>query len=153
MNKKIEKHKSIIKKITEIHADLKSLRTHNDKLNTVLFDNYIEFNNPHSIQLSDDELPILECSLPNGNYILATTENLYSIYNNTNYKMNYKSFKSSDTNYFRSNKQIGEGKTIKFKYLLKDSESFFMYEIDSLDPADIIHNLIVLNMRFGRYDN
>ncbi|PKV49586.1 hypothetical protein ATE84_1617 [Aquimarina sp. MAR_2010_214] len=146
----IRKHELIIEKLKEVYGDLDNLKTNNEVLHTRIFTDISDFRINSIFKLKDSELPVLECGL-NKNYILATTKSLYSIYNNTKYEMEYQDFLKSDRKYFFKNADIAAGNTRVFKYYLKDGSVFF-YEIDSLYPADIIHNTIVLSKRFQKYD-
>ncbi|WP_108807772.1 hypothetical protein [Aquimarina spinulae] len=147
------RYERIIKKFEELYGDLENLKTNNDNLHTRVFYTDIKlFRNNHGFKLLSMELPVLECQLDNGNYVLATTNSLFSIYDNIKYEMKYSDFSKNDKKYFSKNGQIAEGKTRVFKYYLKDGNEF-LYEIDSLYPADIVHNRLVLSMQFGKYDS
>ncbi|WP_271783549.1 hypothetical protein [Aquimarina algiphila] len=148
----IHKHNRIVKKLKEVYGDFSNLKTNNDNLNTRIYADLDSFNNEQKLELLDDELPILDCKLKNGNYLLATTKSLYSIYNGISYTMLYSDFSKIDRTYFFENGQLAEGKTRVFRYFLKKGDDF-LYEIDSFYPADIVHNRLVLSMRFGKYDS
>ncbi|GAA3655928.1 hypothetical protein [Flavivirga jejuensis] len=150
--KDYEMHKLIVDNLISRYGDLKKMKTNNDALNTNVFLNIADFNSNNRFDFLDNELPILDCKCKNGNYILATTQSLYSLFEGKKYSMKYKEFLNSDKSYFSSNKEIAEGKTKVFKYNLKSGEVFF-YEIDSFYPADIVHNQLVLSMRFNKYGN
>ncbi|MEW7279201.1 hypothetical protein ABW636_11465 [Aquimarina sp. 2201CG1-2-11] len=148
----IDRYNRIIQKLKETYGDFDNLKTNNDNLNTKIYTDINKFRNEYEFNLSDSELPILDCKLSNKNYILATTQSLYSSYNGVKYQMKYDDFSKIDRTYFFENKQLAEGKTRIFRYFLKNDNDFF-YEIDSFYPADIIHNKLVLSMRFGKYDS
>jgi len=147
----IKIHKAIIENLISRYGDLQNLKTNNDTLNTNVFLNPEDYVPYYEFDFSDNELPILDCKYENGNYLLATTQSLYSIFDGEKYFMMYKDFLKSDKSYFSSNKEIAVGKTRTFKYNLKSGKIFF-YEIDSFYPADIVHNQLVLNMRFNKYE-
>ncbi|WP_109097783.1 hypothetical protein [Aquimarina sp. AU58] len=146
------RYKLIIKKLEELYGTLENLKTNNKNLHTRVYTDIKLFRNNHEFKLASKELPVLECQLDNDNYILATTNSLFSIYNNIRYEMQYSDFSKNDKKYFSKSGQIAEGETRVFKYYLKNGEEF-LYEIDSLYPADIVHNRLVLSMRFGKYDS
>jgi hypothetical protein len=146
--KDIDLHSLMIAKFEELYGDLKNLRTNNNILNTKVFDDLNQINLLEYWSVIEGGLPLLECKLKNGNYILATTKSLYSLYNGKKYKMDYKNFENNDKSFFYKNLQLGEGKTRVFNYFLKDGGNF-MYEIDSLYPADLVHNGLVLKMKLN----
>lgn len=148
---KFELHKLIIKKLKEAYGDLENLKTNNDNLNTKIFLSVEDYEGLDSFNLTDEELPLLECRLLNGNKVLATTKSLYSYYNGNRYKMSFSEFENNDRRYFSKSSQIAEGMTRTFNYLLKDGSNF-MYEIDSFYPADLVHNKLVLSMQFNKYN-
>ncbi len=143
-------HKNVIENLVSLYGDIRKLKTNNDMLNTNVFSKVTDFISNDEFPLSDNELPILDCKQRNGNYLLATTNSLYSLYEGKKYSMKYEDFLSSDRSYFSSNKEIAKGKTRVFKYNLKHGD-VFLFEIDSFYPADIVHNQLVLSMRYNKY--
>lgn len=131
------------------------LKTNNDKLNTKIASNISEANiikSEYDCMFSFDkvEIPILCCKLSNENVIVLTTQNMYSRFENNIYKMNYHDFQTSDRSYYRSSRQLGEGKTRIFKYTHSKGE--FIYEIDSFYPADAAHNVVLHGIWIGYFD-
>ncbi|CAA0231397.1 hypothetical protein [Tenacibaculum maritimum] len=147
--KDIELHHLIITKLEELYGDLDNLKTNNSILHTKVFYDLSKINQLDYWNFIEGGVPLLECKLKNGNYILSTTKSLYSIYNGEKYKMDYEDFEKSDKKFFSKNTQLGEGGTRVFNYFLKNGNNF-MYEIDSLYPADIVHNRLVLTMKFKK---
>ncbi|WP_394748242.1 hypothetical protein [Spongiimicrobium salis] len=148
----LDKHTLIIKKFGELYGNLRSLKTNNVVLHTRVFTNPKDYSPFRQIILEDSELPIIECRLPNENYLLATTKSMYSWYQGNEYEMLFSDFKDSDRAYFSNNIQLAEGKTRVFRYELKNGKEF-IYEVDSFYPADIVHNRLVLSINYGRYDD
>ena len=127
----IKVYKAIIENLILRYGNLEELKTNNDVLNTNIYTNPSDFINNGEFILSKKEILVLECNQKNGNYLLATTDSLYSLFEGKKYSMSYGDFLSSDRFYFSNNRQIAEGKTRTFKYILKSGKEFF-YEIDSL---------------------
>ncbi|MDY8137209.1 hypothetical protein [Aquimarina sp. 2201CG5-10] len=147
----LNKHRLILEKLKEVYGDLDNLKTNNEILHTRIFKDVSTLKINNRFKLKNTELPVLECELENSNYVLATTRSLYSIYNDAKYEMKYTEFLKSDREYFFKNSDIAVGNTRVFRYFFINGKDFF-YEIDSLYPADIVHNTIVLSKRFQRYD-
>ncbi len=143
-------HKKIIDKLKRKYPGLE-LKTNNHALHTIVYKDQKSISKFECslFQLDIDEVPILECSLPNNNYFLMTTKGMYSFFSNELYMMPYTDFDKSDRDYYRSSKQLGEGETRVFKYYSKKGDSF-IYEIDSLYPADASHNTILHEMTIRR---
>ena len=96
----IERHSMVIERLKALYGDLNNLKTHNTILHTKVYHNLDEHRQIDYRDLINDELPLLECKLENGNYILATTRSLCSIYNSKKYKMNYENFEKNDRLFF-----------------------------------------------------
>jgi hypothetical protein len=146
--KQIEIFHAIIDKLKEKYGDLVNLKTNNKKLNTKIFVNetYNYEVTELNIKLEREEMPILECILENGNYLLMTTKRMLSRYNGKFFTLNYLDYWWDDSIVRRKYRSIFEGETVVFKYYSLTNEPFW-FEIDSFYPADAAHNKILTKMR------
>ncbi len=153
VNQGVNIHERIIEKLKRKYNGFE-LKTNNNALYTIIHKDQESILKLKCslFELDADEIPILSCLLPNENFFLMTTKGMYSVFSNKQYIMYYKDFDRSDRSYYNSSKQLGEGNTRVFKYYSKTNE-IFIYEIDSLYPADASHNVILheLTIRISKY--
>ncbi|WP_281989956.1 hypothetical protein [Aquimarina aggregata] len=136
----------LTKTLSLVDEPYEKWRTFNNKINTTLFLNDESISNL-SIELKENELPLLECKLHNS-YVLVSTHRVFSILDS---KLDEISFKDVDRfgNEFEK-ENITPTNDIRpqiNKIILYNSDGKkFIFRIDSLYPAYfvklLIHNLI-----------
>ena len=144
----LEIYNYILEKLISRYNDLSKLRTNNDSLHTRIFLN-ATFSYQYSninVLLDTEELPILECLLPNGNYALMSTVRIISRFQGIKYELSYRDYLWHDKELFAKSLPFSQGKSKVFKYYSKNKQEFF-YEVDSFEPADACHNCILYQMR------
>ena len=135
MKDSLEYKNDIIKKFKERNKVYEDWQTYNDSLNTYLFDKEgIDIKRKDIITLTEDEFPLLECNLPNGNYFLMTTEHIYSYFRNYLQQRNYSALGGfHPSTYFFRHPSLGNN--TEFYVLQCKNNSLLFYEIDSGDPG------------------
>lgn len=147
-------HKTIISRLRSIHSDLSNLETRNTRLHTKIYEDLDKIENwiLNGYILQDNEYPILECCLENGNYFLMTTERMVSEYLGTKYEITYQDFFKFDPELLLKNREDEESKTLIYKGYAQNKENIkqkgaeFIFEIDSGRPAYFASNQILFFM-------
>ncbi|NJO04020.1 MAG: hypothetical protein HC880_22170 [Bacteroidia bacterium] len=135
MKNKIEHKNVILKKFKERNKPYENWQTYNNQINTVLFDKENrEIKRKDIINLAKDEFPLLECSLPNDNYFLMTTEKVYSYFMHYLQQGDYHTLEGfHPSTYFFKHPSLGNNTEL---YALQyQNKSLLFYEIDSGDPG------------------
>lgn len=131
---KLEYKKAILEKFKTRNGN-DEWNTYNDRLNTIIFDKEgLEISRKDIIKLSNNEYPLLECDLPNGNYFLMTTDYIYSYFRRYLLKKDYQSLtRINDCTYFFRDAKP-RNKTELYVIECKNQELLF-FEIDSDYPG------------------
>ena len=110
-------------------------QTYNDQLNTRLLDTPdAQISRADVVTLEEDEYPLYECNLPNGNYFLMTTHHVYSYFRKFLFKKTYQNLKRvNDCTYFIRDAKP-RNKVELYVVECKD-ESLLFFEIDGDYPA------------------
>lgn len=98
------------------------------------------------IILTQDEFPIIECTLPNGNYFLMSTLRMVSVFQNTRYELPYSEYLWHDSQYMAEALPFNDNSPKTLKYYSRD-KSIFIFEIESGLLLDVAHNCVLYNLR------
>lgn len=125
----------LIERFKNRNKPYRDWQTYNDQMNTVLFDKEnIDIKRKDIVSLTKDEFPLLECSLPNDNYFLMTTEKIYSYFMHHLQQGDYHTLEGfHPSTYFFKHPSLGN-KTELYALQYKN-KSLLFYEIDSGDPG------------------
>ena len=127
--------KTILDKLKARNHHKLKWSTPNDRLHTRIFEvPNVLISQDDLITLKDNELPLLECHLPNDNYFLMTTDYVYSYFMHYLSMFSYHSLKSFHSSVQGFNDPKLGNKT-ELHTLSWGVKSLFLFEIDSGDPG------------------
>ena len=127
--------KTILDKLKARNHHTLKWSTPNDRLHTRIFEvPNVLISQDDLITLEDNELPLLECHLPNDNYFLMTTDYVYSYFMHYLVKSQYQGIRGfhPSTRFFNA-AELGNKTELHALNFARNSLVFF--EIDSGDPG------------------
>jgi hypothetical protein len=133
--------KSILEKLKQRYNDGLDWRTPNDQLHTRLFNQPgLDISRSDLVELKNNELPLLECQLPNDNYFLMTTDYVYSYFMHYLRGGAYHRLKGFHPSTQGFNDPLLENKTELYSIVFENKTLLF-FEIDSNDPGRYAQDL------------
>lgn len=131
INDKVRYQQSIINELNERSREELDWQDSNDLLHTQLFkQSNTQISRADLITLKKDEYPLLECSLPNDNYFLMTTDYVYSYFMHYLTQTRYlqEMWFYSGTDGF-NNPELGNKTELHAVKLTKTNKSLLLFEI------------------------